>query len=356
MKFDKSKGKDANDSFDDKESIREKIWQNPSIVNKLFADDDWQQFDANKETAEIPAAEMLAQINDGIRNAEEQKAKQRKKQYNLKLWAYGTAAAIALVFSFSLLLKQDSKVAFELAYAKNPIVPIIDHDTVWATISNPSNVIKKVKLPDNSTVGLFANSSIRYREKFTKVAREIHLNGKAYFSVKKDASRPFSVYAGGTKTTALGTSFTINTRSTQHKTDIKLHTGKIVIVPVKKVASFARVFLSQKGESLSFNSYSNSVERIKVIKPELLAKATKPAKPKLLNLNNIPLNEVFAAMQEAYGIKIQISNTAIANIQYTGSIDIEKETITDALAVICLINELRYVVEKDGSYTIYTQQ
>ena len=211
-------------------------------------------------------------------------------------------------------------------------------------------------LPDSSTVALFANSTIRYPKNFTVNAREIYLCGKAYFDVSKDPSRPFSVYAGVTKTTALGTSFTIDTRMQVFKTAVKLHTGKIVIASTNAKPAFKNVFLALKGESFSYNSKSNRTERVKLVAKQVDKTTVGSSKSMLLNIGSVPLPEVLHALQDAYQVKIKFGSSNLKHIMYTGSIDVENETLEDALTVICLINDLRYVVEKNGSYTIHPQQ
>lgn len=355
MKFDKNKHKDQEPAQEDKDTIRKKIWETPTIIGKLFTNQAWEQFDTNAQKMEIPSANMLEHIHTELSKEELQKAqKQLRKLRTLKIIRYSGAAAAAILLVCSLTLWQKSipSLSSDMAEVQQKVTSPLQ-DTLWKTIENTTDRIKTVRLPDHSTVGIFAHSTIRYPENFSEVSREIHLDGKAYFSVAKDPSRPFSVYAGGTKTTALGTSFTINTRSGLYKTSVKLHTGKIVIASTQMVPLFHKTYLSAKGESFIFDSGSNRVELVKLAKKQV-EKAPKALGIKLSDMDNIPLTDVFVALQEAYKVKINIGSATLANIQYTGSIDVETETIHDALTLICLINDLRYVIQKDGSYTIYS--
>lgn len=69
-----------------------------------------------------------------------------------------------------------------------------------------------VTLPDGSTVQLYGQSRLSYPAQFTPEKREIYLDGKAFFEVKKDAQKPFFVYANSLVTRVLGTSFTVIAR------------------------------------------------------------------------------------------------------------------------------------------------
>lgn len=353
MKFDKNK--QARQESEDKTTIRQKIWQTPAIINKLFSDRGWQQFEANTGKTDVPSAQMLNYLQTKIQEQELDKAcRQLERQRNIKLWCYSGAVAASFIFIFFFGFWQAPESKNNISQIQPTHHKTITRDPLWLTIENNFKQVKTVQLPDHSTVVLFAHSHIRYPKNFSRQAREIYLNGKATFSVQKDASRPFSVYAASTKTTALGTSFTIDTRTHAHKTAIKLHSGRIVIASTLPTPGFRKAYLSGTGESFCFDSRYNTIERSKsIIIP--LSKPAGPAKMNLLNMTNRPLTEVFSALQEAYHIKIRIGSSSIADIQYTGSINIEHDELNDALAVICLINDLRYVTEPDGSYTLYTQ-
>jgi transmembrane sensor len=78
-----------------------------------------------------------------------------------------------------------------------------------ATLSTQVGQMRKILLPDRSTVSLNTNSEISVQ--FTRAARNINLlKGEALFDVAKDKDRPFTVSAGDTCVRAVGTSFTVS--------------------------------------------------------------------------------------------------------------------------------------------------
>ncbi|MGK6352014.1 FecR family protein [Parapedobacter sp. DT-150] len=66
-----------------------------------------------------------------------------------------------------------------------------------------------VSLPDGTRVQLNSESRLVYPTRFTGKTRTVRLWGEAYFDVAHDASMPFEVFSGATKTTVLGTRFNI---------------------------------------------------------------------------------------------------------------------------------------------------
>lgn len=74
--------------------------------------------------------------------------------------------------------------------------------------SNSSSQQQRIALSDGSVVYLDVDSQMSVE--FVPAARHVELvKGRALFEVAKDATRPFSVNAGGTSTVALGTRFQV---------------------------------------------------------------------------------------------------------------------------------------------------
>lgn len=359
MKFGKNRRKGEQDAIDKKQQARKKILENPYIIEDIFNDQDWQSFEQQNTEHEVPSAKMQAAIEKDIHASSEQESrKERKEVRTRRLIAYAAAASVLLLMTFNLWRwNSEEQSAMQSNRVEQKQVPLTDSG--WVVLANNESTDSAVVLADQSKVKLFAHSSIRYRRHFTAHSREIQLDGKAYFAVAKDPSRPFSVYANATKTTALGTSFTIDTRSKNHQTTIKLHSGKVLVASTTTKPAFANIFLDNIGENLLFDASMRLVAHSG--KKEIEPKPTKPSaqmeqNSSRIQLDNIPLDDVFAALEKAYNIAIKINDRSIEKIQYTGTIEPEREQVQEVLAVICLINDLRYEVDANGQYHIYKQE
>lgn len=94
---------------------------------------------------------------------------------------------------------------------------------------SPSGEKRRITLSEGSTIYLNSGSEIRYNKNFSDTSRMIYLKGEAFFEVSHDSKRPFTVTTEMSSTTALGTSFNINTQ--YHETDqIALFDGKVKVV------------------------------------------------------------------------------------------------------------------------------
>lgn len=79
------------------------------------------------------------------------------------------------------------------------------------TIDTHKGEQQLVVLPDGSKVWLNAASSLKYKSSIAAAqSRQVELFGEAYFEVKKDTARPFSIITKNQKVTVLGTHFNIN--------------------------------------------------------------------------------------------------------------------------------------------------
>ncbi|WDF67297.1 FecR domain-containing protein [Sphingobacterium oryzagri] len=357
MMFGKKKRRYQNDP-QNKAQLRKKIWEDPSMIEDLFADKDWEAYDSSENTHDIPKAKMASYIQEEIDRDQARAIKsEHRRVRSLRSYRYAAAASILLLLSFSVWKwKYADRQTAQLVTTTQSPVAVPSEDSLWISIVNTAPKAKNIALPDQSKVKLFANSKIRYKRGFNAENREIYLDGKAYFSVQRDASRPFSVYAGDTKTTALGTSFTIDNGSTAKHTSVILHSGKVVVASRSDVPSFENVFLSSPGESLLFDAENRLVAHAREAKrTKAVEKAATNTinKHHILHLDNIPLDDVFATLGKTYSVTINYKHEPITTIQYTGVIDPQIDKLEDVLSVICLINDLRYVIEKDGSYSIH---
>lgn len=334
--------------------IKKKIWKMPFLVDELFKDEDWEKFDSTAMEEPVPTEAMKSHIQAAIQNQEKAQDRKVLRQYRLvKLLQYSAAAAIIFFFSFHFVTWWTKDPVPQPAAQRSAAKLVVeDPDTVWTSIENKNPQSVVLNLPDGSHVRLFAQSQIRYVKDFADNARDIELVGKAYFDVASDPKRPFSVLANGTKTTALGTSFTINTKLKHKAVTVALHTGKVLVSSLTN--RFKQVFLDGPGQKLTVDTGGET--RIYAANKEKTP--TKPglSEPDLLNLKNTPMPAVLQALEIAFQKQIHLGDNSIAAIHYTAEIDVRKENLKNILTTICLINELRFVANEDGSYTLYKQE
>ncbi|MNJ87680.1 fec operon regulator FecR [compost metagenome] len=316
------------------------------FINKLFGNEEWQYFQPKSELSKETSEKMYAFILRRVDIAREKEA--YRERFRLKLLYTGkylAAASVITLVSFGLWFLATPNSG---KLVGNPIAKL-NRQTIsqWKEIRNTDANTHKILLPDSSVVKLYPNTSIKFAKIFRKDSRSIYLTGKAFFEVKKDPKRPFSVYAGGLKTTALGTAFTINTNESGNRISVKLHHGKIV-VRNSTVPSQPAVYIDIAGAGLIYNPAMKTAVLVPVSRSaKLVPEASVIHEGSTIIFKNTPLLSVMQVLKETYQVKISAENSIIGNTTYTGTIDPQKETAEEVLKVICMINNL--TLHSDGT-------
>jgi len=123
------------------------------------------------------------------------------------------AMSVAAIFALSLCITY--------TYLYNNVVGFGKY-IEYASLSEKSVLI----LPDGTKVSLNKNSKIVYPRHFANNHRDIDLIGEAFFDVKRDTTKPFSIKTGEAIIEVLGTSFNvINKRNKVVEVNVK--SGKV---------------------------------------------------------------------------------------------------------------------------------
>lgn len=100
----------------------------------------------------------------------------------------------------------------------------------YNTLSTPKGRLFHLVLPDGSDVWLNAASAVTYPTSFSGKDRVVTLKGEAYFDIKPDAKRPFSVkLADNTEVKVLGTAFNINAYENERVIAATLINGSVQV-------------------------------------------------------------------------------------------------------------------------------
>src|SRR5881394_540074 len=115
------------------------------------------------------------------------------------VWAAAAAAAVVVV-GMGVLWRQD------IARSDGAIVALLRNGLTYVTARGERGA---VTLPDGTRLVLAPDSRLRVRDSLRGAAREVELEGAAFFQVAHDSSHPFLVYSAGTVTRVLGTEFSV---------------------------------------------------------------------------------------------------------------------------------------------------
>ncbi len=229
--------------------------------------------------------------------------KDRNKKINLSFSFKAAAVAILLIAGALYLRFQDTSV--KTNYAQ----------------------IKEITLPGGSHVLLQAGSELSFNERSWTKKRIVHLNGEAYFSVKKGSK--FQVISKNGKVQVLGTKFNVISRDKHF--EVACVTGKV------------RVKINKQGQGkiLTKGLYTKKLKD-KLIEPAPIDIniITERQKGKFA-FNKAKLNDVFAEIERQFDVKIKYSGKK--DRLFTGYFS--NKDLDKALQMVCIPMELDYQIK-----------
>lgn len=212
----------------------------------------------------------------------------------------------------------------------------------WWKMQVPANTIyltgngeiKTVLLPDSSVIVLNANSRLEYKTGWDNSRdREVWMSGEGYFSVAHRYNggqrTRFTVHTGSLDVQVWGTSFNVNTR--RGTTRVSLNTGKISVgFPGKKAADV----MMAPGDMIAYTPAQHKLTSSHVDPSNYSSWRNRE-----LVFNNTPLREMGNQLEDIYGFKVQITDSATAGRTISGRLLAKSDTmLLNTIAAVFNLN------------------
>lgn len=242
--------------------------------------------------------------------------KQKRKK---KVFWYYSAAAILLILISVGVLKTSQTTLQNNSIAKHLNI-----------IENPSEKIKRVKLPDNSIVELQPNAKLTFPENFIN-NRTTTLYGEAFFSISKDKNHPFRVRYDNTTTTVLGTEFSIK-KTSSNAIIVELYEGKVQM----NVEGSDCNWLLSPGEKFVYKNNHTFIKSFELFK----------------NFDHQPLSVVTNYLQENFNYNVKVPHELTT--EKTTIKIYKKEQLTTVTAIIAEIHNLDYKINSKNKEIVFS--
>ncbi|WP_316824154.1 FecR family protein [Pedobacter miscanthi] len=259
--------------------------EDQKIIDQWFASKEKDSADQQMQIGEGVGEDIFSGITSQI-------SKQgQKPKINKKYWAIAASVALILGFASFFLLKSKVYQAPQL-------------EMVYDTFATGNAEIKKMVLPDGTTIYLNAGTVIRIPRDFKgAVKRNVMLDrGEAFFEVKRDTLRPFRIVTGQYTTTVLGTSFNINAYPERKGYQVAVRTGK---VRVEKREGKHVLVLGEnliKNQVLSYNNENHQT----TIANKPTAKYADWRTDRSAYLDQMDLVQIGHVLSRQYNIKVEV--------------------------------------------------
>lgn len=268
-------------------------------------------------------------------------------QINHPSWQFlvRIAATVIICFSFAWYILEANRVDEPQHRQAVGLVKTADGSIqMTCTVAQDSLIL----LQDGSKVRLLANSTLTWKQPFTQGQRAIQLQGKAFFEVAHDTSRPFTVLADNILTTALGTSFWVIQETKNTKPKVRLVTGRVSIK--ERDGDGKETLLAYLSPGQTWKAAVVQPKKEQVLKLEKTI--TEEIVPTTLVFHHKPLAEVMPALASFYKTTILFSSSEVAGVSFYGTYTAENN-IGQILQTICIANDLELQFNAEtNTYTI----
>lgn len=185
------------------------------------------------------------------------------------------------------------------------------HQSVETITVAAMNEVKKVVLPDNSTVWLNKGATISYADNFEGDERKVNLQGEALFQVTKNAEKPFIVSSDGASAKVLGTTFNFKNQGAEGNEVISLIEGKLEVTGLNGEGKV--ILLPNQKATVSKDSKTITTE-----KSYTLADAV--WRDDMIPFSNMQIKEIAHILEQLYDYKIIVDPKLDNKKTYTGVI------------------------------------
>ncbi len=197
--------------------------------------------------------------------------------------------------------------------------------------------MKEFYLPDSSKVYLNDSTTLRYTSSYGEKERMVFLDGEAFFEVRKNAKKPFTVLSYRSRVIVKGTSFSVHSRLTDSLDVVEVEEGKVAVL--EKYSRSGEELMLTKGMKGSVDIYGGLHKSTEVI-----VNAAPWRNKQLLSFVGTPLKDVLFDLKNKANIHVKLENKQAETCRFTG--EFENINPSEILQVLALSMNLQ--VEKQG--------
>ncbi|NSL89567.1 DUF4974 domain-containing protein [Chitinophaga sp. Mgbs1] len=226
------------------------------------------------------------------------------------------------------------------------------------TVTSPKGATTRIELADGTEVWLNAGSRLQYAASYNMQAREVQLEGEAFFKVQTNPRKPFTVKAADLKILALGTSFNVKAYPEDKDVVTTLVEGAVKI--------------DGSGAAIPFDMMMKPHQNVVYRKPESVNRkaspAGNPAMPEPVVSKQISDTEIYTAwkdgswivtgqaleelavtMERRFNVNVVFNDEELKAYRFSGTF--RQETLEQILNILKLTAPLSYSIE-GGTVTL----
>jgi transmembrane sensor len=208
----------------------------------------------------------------------------------------------------------------------------------YQVIKVPNGVKREITLPDSSTIYLNSGSSITIPSDFGNKKREIAFTGEAFFIIKHNPNKPFTLRTGKLQIADIGTSFDVKAYPEEKQISVAVETGSVAVAK-KADAGKATVLAGAmvQNQQLIYNKADDSHTLGKISSINIAAWHNNQ-----LRFDNASFAEIASQLQRWYNVSVKLNGTEMQGRRYTISFD--NEPVGHVLDVLTKLSGTTYQI------------
>ena len=243
------------------------------------------------------------------------------------------AAAVLVVVSAGLLLQHINS-------AKAPQI-------AYEVIKVPNGIKKAITLPDSSIIYLNSGSSLTIPSDFGDKKREISFTGEAFFIIKHNARKPFTLHAGKLLIADIGTSFNVKAYPEDKQISVAVETGSVAVkknISATKLSVLANAMIPN--QQLIYNKVSDTHTLGKISSANIAAWHNNQ-----LRFDNASFTEMAAQLERWYNVSVKLNGPEMQDRRYT--INFDNEPVDHVLDVLTKLSGTTYQIINHHTIVIH---
>ncbi|MDE3214822.1 MAG: FecR domain-containing protein [Gemmatimonadota bacterium] len=210
--------------------------------------------------------------------------------------------------------------------------PTVAAPTMMRSIATSRGQRAQIQLDDGTQVVLGVDSRLRFASDFGAEARNVYLDGTAYFHVAHDDRKPFTVHTANAVTRDVGTRFVVRAYPADGSTAVVVTEGSVALEAPDTATARAAVLTR---DELGVLADGQSRATVSAVDP---ARYTAWMRGRLV-FRDTPLGDVVRELGRWYDVDVELGDPSLAAVPFSASFAVE--TVREAIATITTVLPLR---------------
>lgn len=295
-----------------------------------FLAKNWEKTGEINEAPEFKLEENFAGIKQTIRRKEQEDDRKVVEFKMRKAFNFIAKVAAILILPMGLMILLDN----DFTGKGDNFISNVEYYSPPASRTH-------IYLADSTEVWLNSNSKLEVMHGYGKVERSVKLTGEAYFSVTKNKSVPFNIYAQGVGIKVLGTEFNVSAYEDQDSVETVLLKGSISL----RYSDYP----GDQGIKMIPNQRINYYKLADSVRSDIVdSEAFSSWKDGILVFNNSSMGEVKRKLERWFNVDIIIVDESLLNYRITGTL--KDRSLNQIMEFISYTSPLEYRQEGDKIY------